>query len=342
MPDAPKHLTLLVPGLSGPESDLPLADYFRVRPAEVDRLLSHSRRERVAAQGLDAALLREFGICVDAALPVAALTWLADCDDLPPPNLLRADPVHLRADQSHLRLFETHSVSLCEDEAAQLVAAINDYQAAQGWRLHAPDPQRWYLALPQRPALNTHPLQRVAGASIDAFLPTGADAVRWLAAVNELQMLLHDHPVNQAREERGEPVINSLWLWGNGSLPESVSAPGPEICADHALARGLARHAGIQCSPVPDNFSLWRKCAAALVVLDALEWPQCYNDVESWLEQFERLEHRWLRPAAMALRGGQLASLTVDGCNGMRFHSNRWQQYAFWKAQRHFEDVLAP
>jgi hypothetical protein len=110
--------------------------------------------------------------------------------------------------------------------------------------------------------------------------------------MNELQMLLHDHPVNQAREERGEPVINSLWFWGNGVLPESVSAPGPEICADHALARGLARHAGIRCSPVPDNFSLWRKGAAALVVrADA----QCYDDVESWLEQFKQLEHQWLQ-----------------------------------------------
>ena len=35
-------------------------------------------------------------------------------------------------------------------------------------------------------------------------------------------MLLHAHPVNEAREARGEPAVNSLWLWGAGPR----AAPG--------------------------------------------------------------------------------------------------------------------
>ncbi len=341
MADTPRHLTLLVPGLSGPQSDRPVTDYFRERPLALDRLLTRSRHERMTVRGLDAVVCREFGIDSAAALPVAALTWLADCDDPLPRHLLRADPVHLRADQSCLRLFESHGVPLRADEAAQLVAAINAFNAPLGWQLSAPDPQRWYLALPQCPALITCAPQQAAGVDIDPFLPAGADAARWHATMNELQMLLHDHPVNAARAERGEPAINSLWFWGNGELPDVVQAPAAEICADLPLAQGLARHAGIRCAPVPESFARWQQGAAPLVVLDALEWPHHYSDVESWLEQFEQLDYHWLRPAATALRSGQLASITLDCCDGNRFYSDRWRQYAFWKVPGQFEDILA-
>jgi hypothetical protein len=339
VPDSSRHLTLLIPGLSGPESDPPLAGYLRPRPRELDRLLSRSRCETVAGRGLEATLCRVFGLDPDAALPVAALTWLADSDDPPPPHLLRADPVHLRADQRYLRLFETHSVPVRADEAAQLVASINEFNSARGWRLVAPHPHRWYLSLPSMPRLLTHAPQRAAGADIDPCLPAGTDARQWHGLLNELQMLLHDHPVNQARAARGEPAINSLWLWGNGDLPAGLTTSWPAVCADHPLARGLARCAGIDCRPVPAALEDWLDAEVPLVILDTLEWPQSYRDIEHWLDEFERLERDWLRPAARALRSGRLASLTLDVCNGRRFSGARWRQYRFWQPTRPFEAV---
>jgi hypothetical protein len=338
---SPGQLTLIVPGLTGPRSDPPVTDYLQPRPAALDRLLSRSRCERVPGQGLDAALCRVFGIVPEAALPVAALTWLADCGTPVPAALLRADPVHLRADQRYLRLFDAHSVPLRADEADRLVATINEYHVSSGWQLYAPDPQRWYLVLPQAPAIQTHAPQRAAGADIDPFLPAGIDGIRWHAIMNELQMLLHDHPVNEARAARGEPAINSLWFWGNGILPERITAPAAAISADHPVARGLALHAGILCKPLPGNFAQWLDSGTTLVVLDALEWPQCYRDMDGWLDRFEQLEQDWLRPAALAMQGGRLSTLTIECCNGNRFGSGRWQRHAFWKPLRNFEEVVA-
>lgn len=342
MADSRLHLTLLVPGLCGPESDPPVGAYFPDRPRDLDRLLSRSRQLTGTGPGLEAVLCREFGLEPAAALPVAALTWLADCADPPPPHLLRADPVHLRADQRYLRLFETHTVPVRADEAEQLVASINEFNAGRGWQLVAPHPHRWYLSLPDGPRLDTQPPQRAAGADIDPCLPGGADARRWHGLLNELQMLLHDHPVNRERADRGEPAINSLWLWGNGRLPADLTTSWPALCADHPLAHGLARHTGIPCGPVPETFEQWRRQAVPLVLLDALEWPQCYRDIEHWLDAFERLERDWLRPAARALRSGVLASLTLDACNGRRFTGGRWRQYRFWKSTRPFESVSGP
>jgi hypothetical protein len=56
-------------------------------------------------------------------------------------------------------------------------------------------------------------------------ISTGGAAAAHLAAtegLNEIQMVWHEHPVNLAREERGEVPINSLWLYG-GALGWSTT-----------------------------------------------------------------------------------------------------------------------
>lgn len=44
------------------------------------------------------------------------------------------------------------------------------------------------------------------------YLPNGSDLKRWQKLLTELQMLLHAHPVNTARVQRGARPINSSWL----------------------------------------------------------------------------------------------------------------------------------
>jgi hypothetical protein len=62
---------------------------------------------------------------------------------------------------------------------------------------------------------------------------------RWL---NEVQMFLHGHPVNEAREACGKPVVNSLWLWGGGRQPAAQPATYSSVWSDNPLAAGPGRH----------------------------------------------------------------------------------------------------
>jgi hypothetical protein len=68
-------------------------------------------------------------------------------------------------------------------------------------------------------------------------------AKKWRRLQNELQMILHDHPVNEARLERGELSINSVWLYGCGSSKDI--APHPilnnvhQIYSNHNLGSRL-------------------------------------------------------------------------------------------------------
>ncbi len=340
-----RHLIIVAPGLCGPESDPPVSEYLRdSRPAALDLLLSRSRVTTDSGHGLDTALGRLFGLAVDAdrEMPAAALTWLADTGQPAGSWLMRADPVHLRADQSCLRLFDSHSFSITREEADALVAAFNAFYRDSGWELVAPQPQRWYLSLPQPPALRTLSPDRVAGQDIDPCLPRGADAARWHALLNEIQMLFHSHPVNAAREQRGAPTINSIWPWGGGWLPGKPLPRVTRLLADHPLAKGLAIHAGLVCNALPaaagELFADPGE-GCTLLVDDRLAWPGYYGDIEAWLDGLGALELDWFAPLLAALRGGTLASLEIHPCNGLAFRVSRRDLRRFWKRVRAFESA---
>ena len=92
------------------------------------------------------------------------------------------------------------------------------------------------------------------------------------ALLNEAQMVLHAHPVNEAREARGEPAVNSLWLWGAGRAArrarrwQSVAADDPAVLGARGLAgarqRALPRSAQEWLERLPED-------GRHLAVLDA-------------------------------------------------------------------------
>lgn len=54
------------------------------------------------------------------------------------------------------------------------------------------------------------------GQDLGDWWPTAPAWRHWRKRVNEIQMAWHDHPINQMREQKGLPAINSVWLYGGG------------------------------------------------------------------------------------------------------------------------------
>ena len=344
MSKAGQHLTLVIPGLCGPGSDAAFPVDLAGRFPALERLLSRSQHVRRAVNNLDTSLCSHFNLQYPAgtALPVAALTSLVDIDEPVTGYMMRADPVHLRADQSALRLFDSRTFSITQDEADALVAAFNEFYTDRGWHLTAPCPQRWYLSLPEAPAITTVPPATIAGQTIDSNLPHGRDAAEWHALMNEVQMLFHQHPVNARREERGEPMINSLWFWGEGSLPDVVPASETRVATDYPLAMGLACFTHTPRRDVParlEELLTTVEKALILVVLDDLEAAVQYTDIEAWLEALDRLEQHWFTPLLEALGAGRVVSLEIDPCTGKSYRTTRRQQCHFWKRIRPLTSV---
>ena len=227
-----------------------------LRLPALEALLGRGSRQPCAAEGVEAALCEALGITRQQDWPLAPATLRADGGVAGDAYWLRADPVHLRVMRDRIVLADSESLELSRQEADALATSIGDHFGAElsPLSLH---PQRWYLRFPTAPRLVTTPLSVAVGRDIEPLLPHGRDAMRFRTLSNELQMLLHAHPVNQAREARGELAVNSLWLWGGGRLPACAAFPSP-IYARNAEAQALAAfcaRARMHCPP-----SLMRNC----------------------------------------------------------------------------------
>ena len=128
-------------------------------------------------------------------------------------------PCIVQPDRDTLRLFSLAEDTLTESESMALLAHIKPLLAPMRGQLI--DAATWALLPPSGEtigAVKFNALTDVAGQSVTDFLPQGADAVRWLSLWNEIQMSLHDCPVNQQREQDDKPSINSIWFWGQGGF----------------------------------------------------------------------------------------------------------------------------
>ena len=173
----------------------------------------------------------------DGGLPLAA--WSAHADGLPAaaadPGWGLLTPTHWQVGSEQILLLDPAQLHLDEDESRALWQALRDLFESEGWTLHWGAPLRWYAAHATLAGLATASLDRVIGRPIDGWLPerrTGA-ALRRLQS--EAQMLLHTHPINAAREARGELAVNSFWLSGTGRT-QSVEPAADEPSVDERLA----------------------------------------------------------------------------------------------------------
>jgi hypothetical protein len=304
------HCHLLVPGFDWPQGEA--GEPCRaLAPDALETLIARGRRTRTPVLALERWLFERFGVPRQRDWPAAPFSLLADGGSPGSDAWICADPVHLRFERNRLMLLDSTLFAIARDEAEALALSINSHFGA-GIIVHPLQPQRWYARLPDCPDMETTPLASVRGGAIEAVLPHGPDAMRWQSLANELQMLLHDHPVNLAREARGELPVNSVWLWGAGRLPPPSARPFQFVAASDPLARGLALASGAQAQEPPENARAWlAQAGVGLVVLDSLAAPSQYGQADTWHEAISKLELNWFAPLLGALKQGGIGMLTL-------------------------------
>lgn len=340
------QLTLLVPELIWPEpDDRDTLDGLDC-PA-LNTLLARSRLTRRPPQSLEATLTDIFGHPKGA--PYAAFRLLGELEARIDPAhdyWIAADPVHLRFHQERLILADSGSFGISLAEAQALVEALNT-QISDVGRFHVATAERWYLQLAASAALDfaalsssdVPPLSAVAGRRIERLLPETAQARELRKLLNEAQMLLHSHATNQQRENEGCLPINSLWLWGAGTLPPRRASNFDGVWSSNPLALGLARAAGAPTHPLPleDAATLLAQAAAQtshLVVLDELLGPAQYENGEAYRAGLSGLESRWFIPLRTALTKGRIKQLRIEASTAyaaLAWESRRRDQWKLWR-----------
>lgn len=336
--------TLLIPHLWRPRDAGGDACRDLVLP-ELQTLLARSRRRSFAALGTEAWLLQAFEVERQRDWPVAPLTLALDGGDPGDAYWLRADPVHLRPHHDHLVLADSSVFRISRHEADALADTLNRHFAAEGMQFCAPHPERWYLRLEADPQIATSALGDAAGGNVNLFLPTGKNALRWHRIWNEIQMLLHDHAVNETREARGEPAINSVWLWGGGRTPAVPGHHFSAVWSDDPLALALAANTGIPGAPTAADGERWletlRETTRAgdhhLLVFGQLTRAARYGDASAWRDDLAELNGKWFAPLLAALRQRRITRLALvvpAGTSCERFEVARQDLFKFWRTAR--------
>src|SRR6266436_927678 len=189
--------------------DLHIPDFFSaegVPPAEdlaaAETLIARGRRRRIASVSPEAWLFGRFGVERQRDWPVAPYTLLADGGAPERHFWMRADPVHLRVGRDSLVLADGAAFQVSRAESEALVETLNRH-FGQTMLFYPMRPARWYVRLEKAPDMQTTPAAAARGLAIDETLPSGPDAMRFHALMNEAQMLLHEHPVNALPKDAG-------------------------------------------------------------------------------------------------------------------------------------------
>lgn len=340
------QIHLVIPGLLWPGASLTNPASGLELPA-LARLLGLGQQRVRDFEPLDRQLARILGLAhgadEEAPLPLAALRRLGEASSPAERGVdvgwLCADPVNLSFAREHLLLNDFPIGELSGAEVDTLIETLNDVFRDLG-RFEACTSTRWYLELAQPTSAKLFPLHDVIGRPIRHFLPEGEDARLWQRTMNEAQVLLHNHPVNQAREAAGRRPANSLWFWGAGTLDHGSITPPPAVQSLEPLARGLARAGAVEPTS-PDATSALQQ--DTVVVLDTLLPAARQLDLDAWRANLSNIEREWFAPLAAALRDGRLQTLilTAPGDRNtveleVRF-GDRWK---FWRKPIAFEALL--
>lgn len=318
-----RTLTLICPALAWPLAD---AIALQAQPDEAGRLLCLlASRGEACELALDRrlpaaqmAMLETLGLSEQAASYGGAAVMRAATAELPVEGFwMRLEPVHLVAGLDRISVTALPpQARMSVQERDELQPLINEYLGTAGLALHAAAGQ-WLVNSERHLEVRCLTPEYAASEPNAQVLPAGDDAAVLRRLLTELQMLLHDHPVNERRQRRGLPQINSLWLHGEGALSGMAEQQLIPAFGDDDFLRGICRLHGMSVQPVTDALALLSQLQGdAVAVLD--------------VATLQSLEESWLTAAVGALRRGRITALQLV-LGRWQVRVGRADMFKFWR-----------
>ena len=276
-------------------------------------------------------LWREFG--GTSATPVTApyaYRALRRDGDLPP-NLWFATPVHFAFARDHLLVEQIEDLEPAE--RAALAAVADDCARSSGARLVGEAAGRtWFMSFDRPWSLEAIPLPAALGLSVADALPRGTDEARWRKLLTEIQIEWHAHPVNAAREERGQRHANGLWLHGGGDWQPLPRAAFGAVAGAAPILQGWALAAGMPDSQLHEGEALPASTATAVTWIKSLAAPARLQNWDAWLGRVAQLATQFAELKPRAFSAGFDIELVLGGERSVRRvaleRAGRWK---FWK-----------
>ncbi|TAL85913.1 MAG: phosphoglycerate mutase [Rhodanobacter sp.] len=299
-------LQVWLPGLASFAAGHPLQQWL----ARADRLDQ-------GAHGYMAGLAGYFEP-LETPFAAAALTRDFLTGDAGDDNWLAADPAWVQPDLTGVRLLACGHLGLQMDEALNLAEPLRPLFGEAGMQLEISTPDRWHVRLPGDASWPDFAApEQALGEDLSQHLPQGVEGRRWRVLLNEIQVVLHQHPRNAQRRAAGLAPVNSLWLWGGGCLPQRLHSPRHGVVADDLLLNAMASRAGLARRPrTAENVS----AAGPGWLVDLQDLPAGAIEADWW-------------PTLQALLSRRPVELHFASAE--RWQCRPWHRWRVWRGAGH-------
>ncbi|OAM27606.1 hypothetical protein A7P95_06745 [Eikenella longinqua] len=256
-----------------------------------------------------------------------------------------ASPLHQQIGL-HSTQLQSSGLHILPEEAEVLCHGLNAFCHEDSWQFAPLSPELWSIRLP-RPAQWQAPyILNIAGHHADIPQALGSRKSQWLQRQTEIQMWLHNHPVNTRRSAEGKPPINALWLWDE--LPTESPAAPPALIGSHSPWAAYSRSPQVR--PAPANLAAWQATAAecrvplehSTLYLHELRQAAELGRPDDYARTLQQWDEQFFAPLWQALQRKQLpaARLLTDGEHGGSLEISARSGWAFWKPKHRFAGRL--
>jgi hypothetical protein len=247
-----------------------------------------------------------------------------------------ATPLHLAAGLTTLHFDIRGILRLAREELEELALDFRRSFHDAGSQLLPLESGEFVLHQPTIPSVATTEPARIAASGVAEALPRGEGAPHLRRLGGEIEMWLHEHPVNRARSARDELAVSTLWIWGGGvGTPVARTAVEtlPRAYGSDSYLHGLWQLSGGEVQSLPEQLEATFSYAesAALVV----EAGRMLRIGSGWSvpESLVELDQRFVAPAVEAVRRRELDRVSIlvnDRCLALSTRARR----RFWRRPR--------
>lgn len=329
------QVDLVLPGLF----DLPAgeldADLCQSRLPALNSLLRFAGRESNSFFEIDSMLADCLGLDASRMLPFASAFVGEKGAEQGSYMLCRA--VHLKADMRNAFAVPLDEMKETKKDIDILINDLNEL-FEQDCIINEIGYGVWLMYLKSCQPPSHYPLfLSIVGRKVDQYIEQSRAALPWYQLMNEIQMFLHSHEVNQKRLQDGRLPINSLWCWGAGEYIQPKSAHTLWYCDEPGLEayaeRSDIEHQAV--SAVADTELIDNSLIVDLSLLSALK----SSDDQDLSRLLVKLEQQLFQPLLRQVRANQIKLRLRLGHDNDLFISAA-SRYRFWKRPTNLIDWL--
>jgi hypothetical protein len=236
------------------------------------------------------------------------------------------NPAHIQISHSHLMMGDTRQLDLREDEGRALFETARACCEEAGHALLYGAPDTWFLRADDWDGIQTASPDAAVGMNLTDWVPTGNQSRAFRKLQNEVQVSWYTHPVNAARESRGQAPINAIWPWGGASVAaehaqklvaRAAGKLGPRPAVSTYAAPGWLTALADQRLDTLDGIAARLADAGdnteggRLLVCGSTAAPAIAADWHGWLQEMHALEAALFAPLLAALKQGRIKAVRL-------------------------------